>query len=133
MFTTLVPIALESTFLKLDLGTCRKLRVFEVRVETSPHTFVSLVNWLAGVLSTITSPVFSRFILSLDETTLEPHISQINDATTLPLDQRVSWLSYRSGMRFIIKGHLSLVWRQLLQLHFPSSTRVCAIRFDLAD
>ena len=124
----LVLIVLESTFLELDLRTCQKLRVFEARIETSSHTFSSLISWLTEVLSTITSPVFSKFILSLDDTTLEPHVLRINDATTRILDQ---WVSCRPGMRFIIKGHSSLNWRQLLALCFPSSTAAGA--FDFAD
>ena len=91
------------------------------------------MNWLAKVLSTVTSPVFSKFILSLDNTTLESHAFQVNRATTDVLDRWVSWLSPRSGMRFIIKGNLPLVWRQVLVYCFPSAMEVGAVRFDFAD
>lgn len=126
---------LEDTFLELNLGACPKLRVFEARIETSSYAFENLMSWLARVLSTVTSPVFSRLILSLAETTLEPHALQVTRETTgiQVLDQRVSWLSSRSRLRFIIKSDLPPLWRQLLEHWFPCSTGAGAIRFVYAD
>ena len=91
------------------------------------------MNWLAKILSTITSPVFSEFVLSLHETILEQHVRHITPVTTDALDRWVSWVALRSGMRFIIKGDLPLIWRQVLVYCFPSSTSVGAIRFDFPD
>ena len=127
----LVPIALENIFLELDLEACPQLRVFEARIETSDYAFENLMNWLAKVLSTVTSPVFSRFILSLHETMLEHHALYITPVTTDALDRWVSRVASQSGMRFIIKGDLPLIWRQVLVYCFPSCTSV--IRFDFPD
>ena len=132
LILALVALA-RGTFLEFDLGTCQGFRVFEARIENPSYTFDNLISWLTRVLGTITSPVFSKFILSLDQTTLEPHVLQINPPTTDILDQLLSWLTLRLGMRFIIKGEISLVWRQLLLLCFPSSTAVGGIMFDHAD
>ena len=134
-FSSLVSVfvALESTFFEFDLGACQNLRVFEARIETSSYALYDLMVWLARVISTIKSPAFSKFILSLDHTTFEPHILGLNAATTNILDQWMSWLSSRSGARFIIKGDLPLVWRQLLVLCFPFCTDRNAIRFDFGD
>jgi len=88
--------------------------------------------WLAAIVSTIKSPVFAEFILSLDHTTFAPHIERFNGTTSI-LDQWLSCLSSRLGTRFIIKGNLPLVWRQVLALSFPSCTERSAIRFDFGD
>jgi len=126
-------VALGNTFLELNLEACPKLRVFEARIETSEYAFGNLINWLADVLSTVTSPVFSKFILSLHETMLEQHVLQITPVTADALDRWVSRVAPQSGVRFIIKGDLPEVWRQVLVYCFPSSTGVGAIRFDFAD
>ena len=88
--------------------------------------------WLAGIIDTIKSPVFAEFILSLDHTTFAPHIERLATTTAI-LDQRVSQLSSRLGTRFIIKGDLPLVWRQVLALNFPSCIDRSAIRFEFGD
>ena len=130
---TLVLITSESTLLEFDLEACPDLRVFEVRIETPSYAFANLMNWLARALSSVKSPVFSKFILSLDDTALEPYPFQVTPATTDTLDRWVSWLFSRSGMRFIIKGDLSLVWRQVLVYCFPRSRDAGAIMFDFPD
>jgi len=129
----LVLTAPETAFFKLQLGPCRNLRIFEARIETSSFALDDLIRWLVGVLSTIRSPVFSEFILSLDYKTFEPHIHEVNPTIISILDRRVSRLRRRSGMRLIIKSDLPEPWRQLLLFCLPSSTSVCAIRFDLPD
>lgn len=88
--------------------------------------------WLAGIVSTIKSPVFAEFILSLDHTTFAPHIERLA-TTTGTLDLLISQLSSRLGTRFIIKGDLPLVWRQVLALCFPSCIDRGAIRFVFGD
>jgi len=88
--------------------------------------------WLAGIVSTIKSPVFAEFILSLDHTTFAPHIERLTTTTDI-LDRLVSQLSSRLGTRFIIKGDLPLVWRQVLALCFPSCIDRGAVRFDFGD
>ena len=129
----LVLVTLESTFLELNLEACPKLRVFEARIETSEYAFGNLINWLANVLGTVTSPVFSKFILSLHQTMLEQHVFQITPTTAGPLDRWVFHVAIQSGTRFIIKGDLPLVWRQVMVHCFPFSTSVGAIRFDFPD
>ncbi|KAF9650474.1 hypothetical protein BDM02DRAFT_3221070 [Thelephora ganbajun] len=94
IFTTY--LALESTFLQFNFRACLTLRVFEARIDNLSCALGDLIIWLAGVLSTIKSPVFSKFILSLDYTTLEPHVYQLNATTTNPLDR---WRQARSGLQ----------------------------------
>lgn len=127
---TYVLMELENTFLEFNFNACPNLRVFEARIENPSYTLDDLMSWLAVVISTIKSPVFSKLILSLDQTTFEPHAHLLEPAKTTHLDQ---WVSYRSGTQLIIKGDLPLVWREILVLCFPCSTTVSAIRFDFPD
>ena len=126
-------VASQNFFPELNLGGCPELRVFEVRIEASSCTFWNLVGWLTRVLDTVTSRVFSRFFLSLDDTMLNLHVFEVTPETTSALDELLARLSYRSGMRFIIKGKLSLVWRQVLGHCFPHCTGAGALRFDFPD
>ena len=126
-------LELENTFLEFNFNACSNLRVFEARIENPSYTLDNLMFWLVAVLRTIRSPVFSKLILSLDQTTLEPHVHLLEPAKTALLDQWISWLSYRSGARLVIKGDLLPVWRKLLVLCFPCSAAVSAIGFDFPD
>lgn len=126
-------VVLESTLLEFNFKTCSNLRIFETRIDNPSYTLDDLLFWLVKILSTIRSPVFSKFILSLNKAILEPHVHLLEPAKTDLLDRWVSSLSSRSGMRFIIKGDLPLHWRQLLVFCLPSSANASAIRFDFPD
>ena len=125
----LLPI-LDDTFLEFDFEACLNLRVFEVRINSPSYTLDNLILWLCRVLSTIKSPVFSKFILSLDWTMSEPNFHLLEPAKTSSLDRWLFLLFRGSRTLFIIKGGLPLNWRHYLMLCFPSSTYVNAIRFD---
>ena len=124
---------LDSTFLEFDFKACSNLCILEVRIDNLSLTLDNLLVWLVEVLSTIDSSVFSKFILSLDQTVLAPHVHLLEPAKTELLDRRMSLLSRRSGAHFIIKGDLPLSWRQLLMLCFPSCENTSTVRFDFKD
>ena len=61
--------------------------------------------WLASVIRTITSPVFSRFILVVDSANFHPLFREINGKSAWePADQALSDLSRRTGMKMVVKG-----------------------------
>ena len=130
---TLVLVASGNTFPELNLGGCPELRVIEVRIETSSCAFNTLVSWLTNVLGTVTSLVFSKFILSLDDAMLNLHAPQVTRPTTCALDWWVARLFNQSRMLLIIKGSLSRDWLNVLRYCFPLSTGAGAIRFEFPD
>lgn len=122
----------QNAFADFDFKTCFNLRVFEARVDGPSCTLDGLLFWLAKILSTIKSPVFSKLILSLDKAILEPHVQLLPERINL-LDQWTSLLYFQSGTLLVIKGDLPLAWRQLLLLCLPYSATVNAVRFDFPD
>ena len=121
--------------LRFDLSACSHLRIFELRFELSPYVFHDLVSWLASVISTVTSPTFSRFILVANSADFNPLFRRISGRSAWePADQALLLLSQRTGMKMIVRGRiLHDTFCNAMRDSFPLMVSAGAFEFEFND
>jgi len=108
---------IDGAVLRFDLSACSHLRIFELRLQLSSYVFRDLVFWLASVISTITSPVFSRFVLVTNSVNFRSLFRRIDGKSAWDLaDQALLRLSQKTGMKMIVR-------RKVLHDDFCSSLK----------
>lgn len=108
---------IDGAVLRFDLSACSQLRTFELRLQLSSYVFRDLVFWLASVINTITSPVFSRFVLVTNSVNFRSLFRRIDGKSAWDLaDQALLRLSQRTGMKMIVR-------RKVLHDNFCSSLK----------
>lgn len=128
---------LDGAVLRFDLSDCFHLRVFEFRFEFSTYIFHDLVLWFASVIDTITSPVFSRFILVADSANFNQLFRKIDAYGKSGwefADQALLRLSQRTGMKMVVKRRvLHETFRNVMRGTFPLMVSAGAFEFEYND
>ena len=118
--------------LRFDLSACSHLRVFELRLDFSSYAFRDLMLWLASIVSTVTSPVFSRFVFVANRAV--PHLICRKAGWKNgwePADQALLRLSQRTGMKVIVKGSaLREPFCDVMRAAFPLMVTAEAFEFE---
>ena len=88
--------------------------------------------WLASVVDTITSPVFSRFVLVADSGNPLPLFRKFDEKNAWdPADQALLRLSQRAGMKMVVKRRvLSEPFREVVEGAFPLMVSAGALEFE---
>ena len=91
--------------------------------------------WLASVIDTITSPVFSRLVLVPNSAHLYPLFRKYDGRDTWkPVDQALLRLSQRTEAKMIVKGGtLHEAFRDTMENAFPLMVAAEAFEFELDD
>lgn len=121
--------------LKFDLSACSALRTFELHLELQFHVFSDFVLWLASVISTITSPAFTRFVFVVDSTNFHPLFRRIGGKSAWELvDRALLSLSQQTGMKMVVKGRsLHDPLREAVSDSFPFMASAAMIEFEPDD
>jgi len=121
--------------LRFDLSACYHLRIFEIRFELSPYVFRDLVLWLATIVNTINSPVFSRFVLVVDIARFQQLFRKIDGRTAWePTDQALLRLSQRTGMKLVVRARvLHVGFCRWVVDAFPLMASAGALEFESND
>ena len=91
--------------------------------------------WLASVADTITSHVFSRFVLMADSANPLPIFRKLDwDNTWDPADQALLRLSQRTGMKMVVKRRvLNEPFRDVTKNAFPLTVSAGVLEFEIND
>lgn len=121
--------------LRFDLSACSHLQIFELRLERITYFFRDLVLWLASVVNTITSPVFSRFVLVADSGNPHPLFRKFDERSAWdPADQAFLCLSQRVEMKMVVKRRvLSEPFRDVMEGAFPLMASAGLLEFETND
>ena len=121
--------------LKFDLSACSLLRVFELRFERFTYVFRDLVLWLASVANTITTPVFSRFVLVANSGNPLLLFQNFDDKNVWdPADQALLRLSQRTGMKMVVKRRfINEPFRNVMEGAFPLMVSAGVFEFETND
>ena len=83
--------------------------------------------WLAWVINTITSPVFSRFVLAVDR--MRFHFGEGGWGL---VDQALLRLSQQTGMKMIVRGRsMHVTSREAIKESFPLMVLAGAFEIEL--
>jgi len=90
------------------------------------------VLWLASVVDTITSPVFSRFVLVVDGECPYPPSWKFNEKSQWDsTDQALLRLSQRAGVKMVVKrGVLNDPFRDVVEGAFPLMVSAGVLEFE---
>jgi len=119
--------------LSFNLSTCSHLRIFEFCLEISSYVFRDLGLWLASVIGTITSPVFSGFVLVANRTDFHQLFRRIDGKSAWELaDQALLRLSQQTGMNMVVRGRvLHVTFRNVtVEDAFPLMVSAGAFEFE---
>ena len=88
--------------------------------------------WLASVVDTITSPIFSRFVLVTDSGNPNPLFRKFDEKSQWdPADQALLRLSQRVGMKMVVKRWaLSDSFRDVVEGAFPLMVSAGVLEFE---
>ena len=117
---------------RFDLSACSHLRIFELRLGFSPCHFRDLASWLAAIIGTITSPVLSRFILTVDITNYERLFRTTGGENAWEaVDESLLRLSQRTEMKMVVRRTAPYVtFRDVMEGAFPLMVSAGAIEFE---
>ena len=118
--------------LRFDLSTCSHLRIFELRLECLSYAFRDPVSWLASIIGTITSPVFSRFVLEANSAKVHQIFRRIDGENVWELvDQALLRLSQQTGAKMIARGRvLHGPFCNVMEAAFPLMVSAGAFEFE---
>lgn len=127
---------IDGAVLRFDLSACSRLQIFELRLQLSSYAFRDLVFWLASVINTITSPVFSKFVLVANIANYQSLFRRRVDGKSAwdVADQALLRLSQRTGMKMIVRRKvLHDVFCNALRNAFPLMVSAGAFEFEAND
>jgi hypothetical protein len=91
--------------------------------------------WLASAAGSITSPVFHKFVLVVDDAHCPGLFGRVDERGALMILEQTLWsLSQRTGMKMTVKErHLPASFRDEVEKAFPIMLSAGMLEFELTD